>query len=238
MLWAVAAQGHDVDHRKMVAEIALKVIGTTQIVRADVANDLAPPWRRLGGRDAIFEATGVDLDKHPGLEDLRSAFQAAGVTLDPQPTWAKTVDKILQILVEPNCCHFWGYPVASRWPAKARPSRVCRAFRSRSSAHGTRQRMHRANDPLDQRARLEEAAAGRYRRCRGSPGREGFREALMHPARRAVWSAVDRLVMLLTGADDSGRRLVPATTRRLFPPPSVTRSPASAVIQVKRRGPV
>src|SRR5207302_864884 len=65
--------------------------------------DLAAPWRRVTLREAIREATGVDILERRGDRDaLHAAAAGRGLELDPDESWPKMVDSLLSKHVEPS----------------------------------------------------------------------------------------------------------------------------------------
>src|SRR3954453_1732526 len=58
----------------MVAEVAERVLGTTKVGGGDVTIDFAPPWKRVSFREAIREASGIDIAEHPTREALATAI--------------------------------------------------------------------------------------------------------------------------------------------------------------------
>src|SRR5215207_5978221 len=84
------------DLERMVAEVAERVLGTTEVERDGVKIDFAPPWRRVTLREAIAERTGLDLAEHPSREELAAAL---GREPEPAEGWGKLVDGVLSKLV-------------------------------------------------------------------------------------------------------------------------------------------
>jgi lysyl-tRNA synthetase, class II len=191
----------------MVSRIAREVNGGTTVEIDGRTIDLAPPWQRLSVRDAIRDATGIDIDVHPDLPALRRAIDAAHLHADVQPTWARTVDELLSEHVEP---HLWqptflvDYPCALSPLAKRKPDSPDYVERFEPFVAGFElgNAFTELNDPLDQRARFEEMARQRDAGdAEAAPVDEDFLEALMHgmPPTGGLGIGVDRLVMLLTG---------------------------------------
>jgi lysyl-tRNA synthetase class 2 len=191
----------------MVSTIARAVMGTTLITVGGRQLDVAPPWRRVTVREAIEQATGVAIDAHPSLDSLRAAIHATGLNVSPQPTWAKTVDKLLSDTVEPQLWEptfLMDYPVALSPLAKRKAGSVATVERFEPFAAGMEigNAFTELNDPQDQAHRFLEAAEQRADGdAEAHPIDEDYLEAMMHgmPPMGGLGIGVDRLVMLLTG---------------------------------------
>ncbi len=192
---------------EMVAFIASRVNGQTTVSVQSREIELAPPWRRLTVRQAILGATGIDVEVLASLEDLRAAISRAGLDIDPQPTWARTVDELLAEVVEPTLWEptfLTDYPVALSPLAKRKPEdpRYAERFEAFAAGLELANAFSELNDPLEQRQRFLELAAARDKGdTETQPIDEDFVEALMHgmPPAGGLGVGVDRLVMLLTG---------------------------------------
>jgi lysyl-tRNA synthetase, class II len=190
---------------QLVAFVAEHVNGTTKIERDGKEIDLAPPWKRLTLRDAIRERSGIDIAEHPTREALAGAMDSAP---DPEEGWGKLVDGLLSKEVEPNLVaptFILDYPVemspfakghrvteglVERWEAFVGGIEIANAFSE-------------LNDPDEQRRRFEQQAAEQDRGDEETqPYDESYVEALEQgmPPTGGVGLGIDRLVMLLTGA--------------------------------------
>jgi len=192
----------------MVAFIAGAVNGSTVVEIDGRPLDLAPPWRRLTVRDAIGQATGIDIDASYGdLDGLRAAIRAAGLHPDPQPTWARTVDELIGECVESQAWEpvfLMDYPVDLSPLAKRKPGhpRYVERFEPLIAGFEIGNSFTELNDPLDQRARFAEMARARVAGDdEAQPLDEDFLMALMHgmPPTGGLGIGVDRLAMVLTG---------------------------------------
>ena len=167
--------------------------------------DFAPPWRRVTLRDAVREATGID------VMEVRDAGALAAAIGDRIPTeglsWPQLVDDLVSKYVEPTLVQptfLMDYPkeispfakdhrsdegLVERWEAFAGGMEIANAFTE-------------LNDPDEQRRRFEaqaRLAVGGDEEAQ--PYDEAFVEALEQgmPPTGGVGLGVDRLVMLLTG---------------------------------------
>jgi lysyl-tRNA synthetase class 2 len=191
---------------QLVAFVAERVNGSTRIERDGKAIDFAPPWRRLTLREAIRERTGIDIAEHPTREALAEAMESKP---DPQEGWGKLVDGLLSKEVEPNLVEpafILDYPVemspfakrhrteegfVERWEAFVGGIEIANAFSE-------------LNDPDEQRRRFEQQVSEQDRGDEETqPYDESYVEALEQgmPPTGGVGLGIDRLVMLLTGAN-------------------------------------
>jgi len=194
---------HDLE--LMVAEVAERVLGTTEVEREGVRIDFAPPWRRITLRDAIRERAGVDIAEHPTREALAAAI---GGQLDPKEGWGKLVDGLLAKSVEPELVQptfIVDYPVELSPFAKAHRSEEGLVERWEAFVGGVEiaNSFTELNDPDEQRRRFEQQRAEIERGDEeAQPYDEAFVEALEQgmPPTGGVGLGIDRLVMMLTGA--------------------------------------
>jgi lysyl-tRNA synthetase class 2 len=190
---------------QLVADVAQQVLGTTKVEREGETIDLAPPWRRVTLRDAIKERAGIDVMEHPSREQLAEAMSSEA---SPEEGWGKLVDGLLSKRVEPNLIQptfIVDYPVelspfakrhrrdqglVERWEAFVGGIEISNAFTE-------------LNDPDEQRRRFEQQREEIERGDEeAQPYDEAFVEALEHgmPPTGGVGLGIDRLVMILTGA--------------------------------------
>jgi lysyl-tRNA synthetase class 2 len=189
----------------MVAEVAERVLGTTKVERGDVTIDFAPPWNRVSFRDAIREASGIDIAGHPTREALAKAI---GTELAADEGWGKLVDGLLSKHVEPGLIQptfVIDYPVELSPFAKSHRSEQGLVERFEAFAGGMEiaNGFTELNDPDEQRRRFEQQAEELERGDEeAQPYDEDFIGALEQgmPPTGGVGIGIDRLVMLLTGA--------------------------------------
>jgi lysyl-tRNA synthetase class 2 len=194
---------HDLE--LLVAEVAERVLGTTVVERDGVEIDLAPPWRRVTLREAVREATGIDLAEHPTREALATAM---GAEPDDEEGWGKLVDGLLSKSVEPGLVQptfVVDYPVELSPFAKAHRSEPGLVERWEAFIGGIEiaNSFSELNDPDEQRRRFEQQAEELARGDEeAQPYDEAFVEALEHgmPPTGGVGVGIDRFVMMLTGA--------------------------------------
>ncbi|HWM63482.1 MAG TPA: lysine--tRNA ligase [Solirubrobacterales bacterium] len=198
-----AKTAHDME--LLVAEVAERVLGTTEVERDGVKIDLAPPWRRVTLRDAVRDATGIDVAEHPTREALAAAM---GTEPDPAEGWGKLVDGLVSRSVEPELVQptfVLDYPVELSPFAKAHRSEEGVVERWEAFIGGIEiaNSFSELNDPDEQRRRFEQQAAELERGDEeAQPYDELFIEALEHgmPPTGGVGIGIDRLAMILSGA--------------------------------------
>jgi lysyl-tRNA synthetase class 2 len=190
---------------QLVSQVAERVLGGTRIERDGTEIDFDPPWRRVTLTEVLREHTGVDLSDRPSREELAAALGEPEAAVQG---WGKLVDRLFSTRVEPSLIHptfVLDYPVelspfakdhrrteglVERWEAFVGGVEIANSFTE-------------LNDPDEQRRRFaqqaEELARGDDE---AQPHDEDFLRALEHgmPPTGGVGLGIDRLVMMLTGA--------------------------------------
>jgi lysyl-tRNA synthetase class 2 len=192
----------------LVGEMALRAVGSTRVEYRGEKLELGAPWRRVRLRDAIAEATGIDVLATPDLAGLREAVRRAGLDPGDAPTWATLVDALLSAQVEPRLVQptfVTDYPRELSPLAKRSPEdpRLVERFELFIAGMEIANAFSELNDPDDQRERLLEqvrAQAGGDREAH--PLDEDYLLALEHglPPTGGLGLGVDRLVMILVDA--------------------------------------
>jgi lysyl-tRNA synthetase class 2 len=189
--------------------IALAVTGTTSITYRDQRIDFAPAWQRVSIPEAISERTGIDIMQITDLIPLQSAIQAAGLRVDPQPTWGKQVDELFSTYVQPLLIQptfVLDHPVLLSPLAKKRPDQPLLAERFEPIIAGMElgNAFTELNDPLDQEQRfLEQGRAYTAGDDEAQQMDRDFINALMYgmPPTGGLGIGIDRLVMLFTNQE-------------------------------------
>jgi lysyl-tRNA synthetase class 2 len=170
--------------------------------------DFTPPYRRVTLRDAIHEATGIDVLATRNRDALAAAIATAGVDIPTDDlTWPELVDDVFSKVVEPTLVQptfVIDYPKEISPLAKDHRSEPGLVERFEAFAGGMElaNAFSELNDPDEQRARFEAqrrfAAEGHEE---AMPFDEGYVQALEHglPPAGGIGIGVDRVVMLLTG---------------------------------------
>ena len=186
---------------------AERVLGEPCVERAGQRIDLTPPWRRVTMRDAILEATGIDIEAARELASLQAAVAERHLQVTPQQTWGRLVDELFGTFVEPKLIEptfIMDYPVEISPLAKRKSDAPHLTERFEFFIGGLElgNAFSELNDPLDQRERF---AAQRRAMAAGDeeahPMDEPFLLAMEYgmPPTGGVGFGIDRMTMLFTG---------------------------------------
>jgi lysyl-tRNA synthetase class 2 len=200
------------DYTDQMARVEAVVAACAQAVGYAGPLDLTPPWPRVTLREAIHDATGIDVMEHRDRDALVDRIRSSPSPLLPPEdldarSWPQLVDDLLSRHVEPavtDPVFVVDYPVELSPFAKAHRSEPGLVERFEAFAGGMEfaNAFTELNDPDDQRERFE---AQRRALAAGDdeaqPFDEAFLAALEHgmPPTGGVGMGIDRLVMLLTG---------------------------------------
>ena len=191
---------------EMIYQVALKVLGTAEIVYCGDKIDLIPPWKRMTLREAVKEYSGIDFVSHPTANGLREKMRSEGIEADADKNWAKLVDELLTTCVKPKLVQptfVYDYPVSMSPLAKNKPGedRVVERFQCYAGRLELGNAYSELNDPLMQRERFEEQLKERQ----GDDEEkwtidEDYLTALEYgmPPTGGLGIGIDRLIMLLT----------------------------------------
>ncbi len=190
----------------MLREVADQVLGTRQFPYQGHTIDLAQPWRRVTMRDALLEATGIDIRQHRTLESLTAALQAQGHEPPPKPSWGKLLDWMLSTFVEPHLIQptfVYDYPRDISPLAKSKPDdpQTVERFELFMGGMELGNAFTELNDPLDQEARfLEQGRTYAEDDEERHPLDEDYLQALRYgmPPNAGFGMGIDRLTMLFT----------------------------------------
>ncbi len=193
---------------EMVSGLAEEVLGTTTIEFEGETIELAPPWPRLDLREEISRRSGIDFLDCPDIESLSAAMKSAGFDVGRQMSWGGLLDKLVSDAVEPNLVQpsfLVDYPVEMSPLAKKKrgaPELVER-FEGFIAGMEVCNSFTELNDPIDQRARLEqqEALHAQFQDEYMDRLDEDFVLAMEYgmPPTGGLGIGIDRLVMLFAG---------------------------------------
>lgn len=194
---------------EIIAHLALEVCGATTISFAGHELDVTRPWRRLTMDEAVQEYAGISVRDH-SVDELRAFAEEHGVEgCEDAGTRGEFLALFFEHFGEKNLIQptfIYNFPIENSPLAKKH--REIEGMTERFELFVAGMEMANGfselNDPLDQKARLEEQDA---RRRRGDLEAQmidyDFICALGYgmPPTGGVGVGIDRLVMLLTGKD-------------------------------------
>ncbi|MDE2765292.1 MAG: lysine--tRNA ligase [Chloroflexota bacterium] len=193
---------------RLVPYVAQRAIGATTIERDGARIDLRPPWPRLDLREAVRTHSGIDIDDFPDATALAARMREAGVHAAYEESRGRLIDKLVGQFVEPRLIQptfLVDYPAEMSPLAKLRADdpRYAERFEAFAGGMEIANSFTELNDPVQQRARMEEQEELRRRYQGEELDRvdDDYILALEHgmPPTGGLGIGVDRLVMLLTG---------------------------------------
>ena len=192
---------------ELVSTAANQVLDSTQVQYGETTIDLAPPYARIPLRQAIEERSGIDYDAIPDVDSLRKAAADSGVKAEASWGRGKIIDELMTLHVEPHLMQptfLTDYPIELSPLAKRKEgdARAVERFEFFICGREVGNAYSELNDPLDQRARLQEQA--RLKAAGDDEvelADEDFLAALEHgmPPTGGLGIGIDRLVMAMTG---------------------------------------
>jgi lysyl-tRNA synthetase class 2 len=190
---------------KMFNYVAIKVLGTTQLLFKDQEIDLSSPWKRLPILDSIKEFTGVDVN---GMDenDLKKAAEKLNIEVTPEMGYGKIIDEIFGEYVEPKLIQptfIMDYPLEMSPLAKKHRSKpgLVERFEPIIGGKEVGNAFSELNDPLDQRERF---IAQMKLKERGDEEAQILDDDFLHaleigmPPTAGLGIGIDRLTMLFT----------------------------------------
>ena len=194
---------------EMVTTVAQEVLGTLTLTHASGRTiGLERPWRRVAYADLVREAMGADWYT-VSPDERRARAHAKGLEVIPAMTAVEVTHEVYEKLVEPTLIQ---PTFVTRLPAALVPLAkrcgdepdVVDVFELEINGQEIAPGYSELNDPLEQRRRFErQAATARPGEEDSARIDEDFLTALEHgmPPAGGMGLGIDRLVMLLTGAE-------------------------------------
>ncbi len=190
---------------QLVQDVALEVLGTTEVEFRGHRVDLKAPWARVRLPDALDELGLWTRDE----AELRSGLEARGIETGADRTWAQLVDHALSALIEPELVQptiLHDYPVELSPFARATDDDPTLVERFEYFVAGMElgNAFTEINTAEEQAARFalqdEERDAGDVLAEAGDPD---YVEALSYgmPPTGGIGLGIDRLAMLFTGRE-------------------------------------
>ena len=191
---------------EMVSEVSRQVLGTDKVEFGGNTLNLKPPWPRLELRQAIIKYCGIDFDKYPDADSLRTEMLRLKMEVDPHKDRGRLIDELISTFVEPNMIQptfILDYPVEMSPLAKTKPDdeRLVERFEAFAGGMEIANAFTELNDPIEQRQRFLQQQ--KERQAEGEIVEtidEDFLLALEYgmPPTGGLGVGIDRLVMLLT----------------------------------------
>jgi lysyl-tRNA synthetase class 2 len=193
----------------LVSHVAQEVTGSQKLTYAGRELDLSPPWRRETMLALIAGQTGLEVGLEMPVAELRARASQLGVAVEADWGKGKLVLEIYEKTTEP---HLWGPVFVMDYPKEVSP-----LARDHRSSPGMVERFEpvvagrelgnafsELTDPVEQRNNFEAQAAARAAGDdEAMPVDADYIRALEYglPPTGGLGIGVDRLVMLLSGAD-------------------------------------
>lgn len=214
------------DYKAMMADTERIVKSCAKVCKADllrfgdVVCDVFKDWEYITVADAFIKYAGIDvmatLDKDPAVlplpDALRKQAEQKGVWCTANDSWEDIFFRIMMDKIEPFLGHnvptvLYDYPTCLGALARRKPSdeRVCERFEAYICGVELCNAFSELTDPVEQRRRFEADSATKKQLYGYTyPIDEDFMDALNFGMGQASGNAmgVDRLVMLITGAND------------------------------------
>jgi lysyl-tRNA synthetase, class II len=185
--------------------VAEKIFGSTHLHNLDFGK----PWHRVDLMSAIQERSGIAPSELTNMDDAKAAMKRVGLPTEKENNLGGIIEKLLEHFVEPHLqepTFIVGYPIETSPLAKKDPNRpgFTRRFEGYVLGREICNAFSEINDPIDQRERFEQQLGERDKGDdEAHPMDEQFLFALESgmPPTGGCGIGIDRLVMLLTGAE-------------------------------------
>ena len=193
----------------MYRTVAQEVLGTTVIIYKGVEMDLGKPFERLTMTEAVKKYSGVDFDGITTLEEARAAAKAHNVEFEERHQIGDILNLFFDEFAEDKLIQptfITGHPIEISPLTKKDPEHPGKVLRFEMYMNGWEMcnAYSELNDPIDQRERFkaqEEQLAKGDEEAQTTD--EDFLNALEvgMPPTGGIGYGIDRMVMLLTGAE-------------------------------------
>ncbi|HES58697.1 MAG TPA: lysine--tRNA ligase [Firmicutes bacterium] len=188
----------------LVVDLCDSVIGSRTVAYGEHELDFTPPFARMTFDEAMQEYAGCGLADLVTLDDVKREAGRLGLELPKDGGYEKCLDEIFKEKVEPNLVQptfIYDYPVGLSPLAKRHPDNPDLVYRFElfAATFELANSFSEANDPLDQRRRLEQQVADKAEGAHELD--EDFLTALEFgmPPTGGLGIGIDRLLMVLTG---------------------------------------
>ena len=216
--WYRAAATYEdlIDDVVSLASAAAAAVGQDVFRHGTHKTEINQSWRRMSVADAFFEFANIDLLKEVPDQDEWSAdgfaqrAMAAGVRCEPGDQWDDVFHRVMLERIEPILADGppivlvdFPEPVGALARPKASDTRVCERAEAYVCGIELANGFSELIDPVEQRRRFVRDQKA-YDKLYGKapPIDEGFLSALEKmPESAGMALGIDRLIMLMTGAD-------------------------------------
>ncbi len=189
--------------------VAQEVLGTQTIVYNGVTMDLSQPFARLSMRDAVKQYAGIDWNEVKDLEQARELAKEHGIEFEQRHKKGDILNLFFEKYVEDHLLQptfITDHPIEISPLTKKKPGEpdYVERFEFYMNAWEMANAYSELNDPIDQRERFraqEELLAQGDEEANHTD--EDFLNALElgMPPTGGIGFGIDRMVMLLTGAE-------------------------------------
>ena len=193
----------------MFRHVAQEVLGTTKIVYKGNEMDLGQPFAKMTMTEAVKKYTGIDFDEIKTLEEARKIADEKHVEYEKRHAVGDILNLFFDEFVEDNLIQptfITGHPIEISPLTKKDPEHPGKVLRFELYMNGWEMcnAYSELNDPIDQRERFkaQEALLAQGDEEANTTD-EDFLNALEigMPPTGGIGYGIDRLVMLLTGAE-------------------------------------
>lgn len=221
--------------------VAKEVLGSAVLDYGDFKVDLETPWRRISMSDSVKEATGIDYASDMTDDEFRAAARARGLDIPDDMPRGNVLGELFDEAVEHTLIQptfIIDYPVEISPLALRKASNPALTDRFELFILGREHAnaFSELNDPIDQRGRFEaQVEAKRKGDDEAHPMDEDFLQALEYglPPTGGLGIGIDRMVMLLTGAESIRDVLLFPTMKPLDEPKSKKAAKKEAKAEVE-----
>lgn len=212
LYWAYAKKDEFISFmEEMMRGMIEAAFGTAKIEYAEGAVDFRGPWERLTFRDAIQQATKIDINECASEKDVVTAANKAKLKVDFSKCvgLGEHLDELYKKTTRPKLkgpAWVFDYPIEMKPLAARVPGDASKSASAQLIIEGQEvinAYYHELTDPLDQRARFEEQQALAEQGSEEAQRMdEAFLEALEHgmPPTSGFGMGIDRLAAILTGS--------------------------------------
>ncbi len=191
---------------EMVAYVIDEVMGGRTITYQGEEIHFDIPWERVVLRDALLDATGIDIKEHEVGDSLAKAMKELEIEFNPNDSRGKLIDDLIGQYLEPNLIQptfVYDYPreISPLAKSKKDDPQTVERFEGFIGGMEICNAFTELNDPLDQEERfLEMGRSYDEDDEERHPMDEDYLRAMRYgmPPNGGFGMGIDRLVMLLT----------------------------------------